>query len=83
MCDFLFFLMYNILGMHELLVEMLIVGIIGLVSIGFGTWFLITHWHEKDWEKLRAFFLGGIIFMAVMVSIFEIVWFCMYTGLPV
>lgn len=75
--------MYNILGMHELLVEMLIVGIIGMLSIGGGLWILLRNWHEKDWERLRMFFVAGVIFMAVMTTIFEVVWFCMYISLPV
>ena len=69
--------------MHELLVEMLIVGIIGIISISAGLWVLLRNWHEKDWERLRIFFVAGVIFMTFMTSLFEIIWFCMYIGLPV
>jgi len=67
----------------NLLAEMIIVGFVGAVSIAFCLTLFIKHHEEKDWAVARTILLGSSISLGVMVIVFEIVWFCLYLGLPV
>jgi hypothetical protein len=67
----------------NLLLEMFIVGFIGIVSICFGLIIYIKHKEDKGWDKARWVLMAAVISVGIMVTIFEIVWLCMYLGLPV
>jgi len=68
---------------HSLLFEMCIVGIIGLISIIFCLVIYIKYKEDKNWAIGRIVLLGSAIGLGILVTIFEILWFCMYLGLQV
>jgi len=68
---------------YSLLLEMTIVGIMCGLVVAFCIFFCIKYHKDKSYEKARAIILGGTIGLSLLTTIFEIVWFCMYLGLPV
>jgi len=67
----------------DLLLEMIIVGLIGLASITTGIIAYVKHLVDKDYENIRWFLLASIIFVGIMTTIFEGIWLCIYLGLPI
>jgi heme/copper-type cytochrome/quinol oxidase subunit 2 len=66
-----------------LLLEMTIVGILCTIAIIFCVYFYIKYHDDKGYAKARPIILGGTISLSILTTIFEIIWFCMYLGLPV
>ena len=68
---------------YNLLLEMTSIGIMCGLVVAFCICFCIKYHEDKSYEKARAVILGGTIGLSLLTAIFEIVWFCMYLGLPV
>ena len=68
---------------YNLVLEMTAIGIISSIVIAFCIFFCIKYREDKTYEKARLIILGCTIGLSIMATLFEIIWFCMYLGLPV
>ena len=68
---------------YNLLLEMTIIGIICSIVVAFCVYFCIKYHNDKSYEKARTIILSGAIGLSILTTVFEIVWLCLYLGLPV